>query len=121
MGAVDVPALLLAAVLSAAITAALVLFADKGIRRDWLVAGGVALVVFAVGSLDLMRETPHETYWATWIFGAGLPVAITTGVLHSSRSMKPWQRVPMLFLVTYLMLFIGLLFGSSLLPRFFSK
>ena len=119
MSAVDVPAVLVAALLSAGITAALMRFADKGTHRDWLVAGGVALAVFAVGMIDLMRETPRETVWATWIFGAAFPVAISTGILHATRSMKPWQRIPLLFLTALLSLFAGLLFGSSVLPRFF--
>jgi len=121
MSAVDVPAMLLAAALSAAITAALMLLADKGINRDWYVAGGVALAVFAIGMIDLMRETPRETHWATWIFGAAFPVAVATGLLHATRPMKRWKRIPIVFLTTYLMLFGGLLFGSSVFPRFFSK
>ena len=119
MGAVDVPALLLAVLLSAAITAALMLFADKGIHRDWYVAGGVALAVFAIGMVDLMRETPRETFWATWIFGAGLPVAVSTGLLHATRTMKRWKRIPTVFLTTFLTLLGGLLIGSSVLPRWF--
>jgi hypothetical protein len=117
MGAVDVPAITLAAVLSAAITAALGFFGDKGTRRDWIVAGGVALAVFAIGMIDLLRETPRETFWATWIFGAGVPVAVSTAVLHSTRAMKPWVRYPTIFLITFVLLFGGLLFGSSVLPR----
>jgi hypothetical protein len=117
MGAVDVPAILLAVVLSAAISAALMLFADKGVHRDWYVAGGVALAVFAIGMVDLLRETPRETHWATWVFGAGVPVAISTGLLHATRPMKRWQRIPIVFLTTLLLLFGGLLFGSSVIPR----
>jgi hypothetical protein len=118
MGAVDVPALLLAVVLSAVITAALALFADKGTHRDWAAAGAIALAVFAIGMIDLMRETPRETFWATWIFGAAVPVAAATGVLHSTRSMRPWIRYPVVFLLTVVMLFGGLLIGATLVTRF---
>lgn len=121
MGAVDVPALLLAVLLSAAITAALAVFADRGTHRDWLVAAGVALIVFTAGMIDLLREDPRETFWATWVFGATLPVAAATGVLHATRHVKAWQRLPLVFLTTLLLLFGGLLFGSSLVPRFFGK
>jgi cytochrome bd-type quinol oxidase subunit 2 len=119
MGAVDVPALLLAVVLSAAITAALALFADEGTHRDLAVAAGIGLVVYAIGMIDLMRETPRETHWATWIFGAALPVAGAAGLLHATRMMKRWQRMPLVFLTTFLLLFGGLLLGSSLVPRLF--
>ena len=104
--------------LSAAITAVLGLFADKGIHRDWLVAAGVALVVFAIGSIDLMRESPRETHWATWIIGSTLPVAVTTGALHATRAMKPWQRWPLMFLMAFVFLFLGLFLGASIVPRF---
>lgn len=118
MGAVDVPALLLAIVLSAAITGVLAFFADTSTKRDWIVAGILALVVLAIGMGDLMRETPRETHWATWVFGAPLPVAAGMLALRASRALKRWQRLPIALLVVFVSLFAGLLIGSALLPRY---
>jgi hypothetical protein len=118
MGSVDVPALLLAIAVSGAITAVLAFFARDGRRRDWLVAGGVALVLAAAGVMNLMTESPRETHVATAIAGAILPVAGAMGPIAGTRRVRPWLRWLVVFLIAFGLLIAGLLIGASILPRF---
>jgi UDP-N-acetylmuramyl pentapeptide phosphotransferase/UDP-N-acetylglucosamine-1-phosphate transferase len=118
MGAVDVPALTLAIVVSAAITAALIFFASTGTRRDWIVAGGVSLLLMAIGVIDLLTEQPRETHLATAIVGAMLAVAGATGITRALRHSRTWVRWLAVFLTAFLLLVSGALFGASVLPRF---
>lgn len=118
MATLHVPSLVVGIVVAAAITATIALFADRGTRRDWIVAGGVALLLMALGIANLMTERPRETHVATAIVGAILPVVGATGITHSTRRARPWIRWPSVFLATLLLLLGGLLFGASVLPRF---
>jgi intracellular septation protein A len=118
MGSTDVPALLLAIVISAAITAVLAFFARDGRKRDWLIAGAVALVLAVAGVVNLMTETPRETHMATAIAGAILPVAGGMGTIAATRRVRPWLRWLVVFLIAFGLLIAGLLLGASILPRF---
>ena len=118
MGAVDVPAITLAVVVSAAITAVLIFFASSGTRRDWMVAGAVSLVLMLVGIIDLLTEQPRETHLATAIVGAMLPVAGATGMSRALRHSRTWVRWLAVFVTAFLLLTAGLLVGASILPRF---
>jgi UDP-N-acetylmuramyl pentapeptide phosphotransferase/UDP-N-acetylglucosamine-1-phosphate transferase len=118
LGAVDVAALSLSLVLSAAITAVLILYAGSGTRRDWMVAGVVSLVLMAIGIIDLLTEKPRETHLATAIVGALLPVAGATGVTRALRNSRTWVRWLSVFLTAFVLLIAGLLVGASILPRF---
>ena len=118
MGAVDIPALSLAAVIAAVVTAAVAFFADKGTRRDWIVTAGIALLLMAIGIVNLLMERPRETHIATPIVGALFAAFGATGLTHGTRRVRPWIRWPAIFLSTFVLLLGGLLFGASILPRF---
>ena len=118
MGAVDVTALSLAILVSAAITAVLIRFASTGTRRDWIVAGIVALVLMLAGIAELLTERPRETHLATWVVGAMLPVAAGTGITRALQHSRTWVRWLSVFLTVFLLLISGLLLGASVAPRF---
>ena len=118
MKSVDLPALLLAVVISAAITALLVLYARNGQKRDWLIAGGVALVLAVIGVANLMTESPRETHVATAFTGALVPVAGAMGVIAGTKRVRPWLRWLVVFVLTFVFLILGLMLGASILPRF---
>src|SRR5688500_9022340 len=119
MGAVDVAALSLSIIISAAITAVLARFANSGTRRDWVVAGATALLLMLIGIVDLLTERPRETHMATAVVGALLPVAGAIGVMRGSRRIqRAWLRWLIVFLVAFVLLLGGLLLGASILPRF---
>jgi uncharacterized membrane protein len=118
MRSVDIPALLLAILISAAITAVLALYAREGRKRDWLIAGAAALALVAIGIANLMTESPRETHIATAFTGAMLPVAGAMGIIAGTRRVRPWLRWLVVFLLTFVLLVCGLLLGASILPRF---
>lgn len=118
MTSVDIPALLLAIAISAAITAVLALYAREGRKRDWLIAGAAALVLTAIGVANLMTESPRETHIATAFTGAMLPVAGAMGIIAGTKRVRPWLRWLVVFVLTFVLLVSGLLLGASILPRF---
>lgn len=118
MGAVDLTALSLSIVISAVITAVVIRFASTGTRRDWAVAGILALVLMIAGIAELLTEQPRETHLATWIVGAVLPVAAATGIARALRSSRTWVRWLSVFMTAFLLLVAGLLIGASVVPRF---
>ena len=118
MGAVDLTALSLAIIVSAAITAVLIRFASTGTRRDWIIAGALAVVVMAIGIIDLLTERPRETHLATAVAGALFPVAGATGIARALRHSRAWVRWLAVFLSAFVLLTAGLLLGASILPRF---
>lgn len=118
MGATDVPALSLAIAIAALITGVIAFFANAGTRRDWLIAGGLALAIMLLGIVNLLTERPRETHIATAIVGALLPVSGAMGLSHSMRRARPWLRWLCVFLLAFALLIGGLLIGASILPRF---
>ena len=118
MSAPTISALIVGIVFAAIITAVIAFFADKGTNRDWLVAGGLALLLMAIGIANLLTENPRETHIATAIVGALLPVAGATGITHGTRRVRPWIRWPVVFISSFVLLLGGLLLGASIIPRF---
>jgi hypothetical protein len=118
--AVDLHALVLGVLISAVITASLMMAhrGDGGSRRGWLVAGGVAFLLMVAGSIELLLESPRETHLATWVVGAALPVFGATGIIRGTRRMRPWLRWMIVFLTTFVLLLGGLQLGAAILPRF---
>ena len=114
----DLPALSLAVAIAAVITGVVAFFANGGTRRDWLVAGGLALLIMIAGILNLLTEQPRETHIATAVVGALLPVAGSMGLSHAMRRARPWLRWLVVFLFSFVLLIGGLLIGASILPRF---
>jgi hypothetical protein len=114
----NAPALVLALVIAGGITTAL-LVAHRGDnkRRGWIMSGLVTAVLVAIGAVDLLRESPRETHFATLVFGAGLPVLGATGLIQATRQVRPWIRWLLVFAVTVVLLFAGLVIGATVLPR----
>jgi|SRR5687767_3342410 len=118
MTSVDIPALLLTVAIAALITAVLALYARNGQKRDWLIAGGVALLLAALGVANLATESPRETHIATAFTGSMLPVAGAMGIIAGTKRVRPWLRWLVVFVLTFVLLILGLMLGASILPRF---
>jgi uncharacterized membrane protein YhhN len=118
LSAVDLPALVLAVCIAALICGALA-WANRGddVRRGWITAGITLAVMVAIGALDLIREQPRETHFATLVFGAAIPLLGANGFILATRRTRPAVRWTLLYVVTLLLLFAGLLFGATIVPR----
>ena len=115
---VDLPALLVASTIALVITVALMrAHAVESHRRGWITAGVLAAALTAIGATDLLWATPRETNFATVIVGAALPVLGALGMIRGTRSVRPWIRWPLVFLVAFVLLFGGLLIGATIASR----
>jgi hypothetical protein len=113
---VDYPALLLAVLIAAAITGAL-MRAHRGEnhRRGWIVAGIVSAILLAIGLIDLGVAPRREIPIATVIVGATLPVLGTVGMIRAThRVRRAWIRWLMVFATAFVLLFGGLLLGATI-------
>lgn len=117
-GAIDVSALILGILVALAITVAF-LFAARGTRRrEWITAGVLAAALFTLGLVDLLRASPRETHLATVFTGAVIPVLGALGLARATAPMRPQFRWPLVFAATFALLFVGLLFGGAVLPKY---
>jgi len=117
--AVDFPALLLATIVAAGITAVCVLaYRGHDTRRLWIAAGAFAVLLFAIGLADLLRATPQETHYAAPVVGVILPVLGAVGMIRAARRMRPWLQWLLVFGTAFILLFAGLLIGATVVPRF---
>ena len=119
--AIDSGALVLGLFVAALITGAVALGQRgeaSGGRRVWIAAAIVAVVLMAAGVLDLLREEPRETHLATVFIGVPLPVLGAVLLQRATRRVRAWIRWPVIFLVTLALLFVGLLLGGAIAPRF---
>jgi hypothetical protein len=111
--AFDVVAFGTGVVVAALITATLfVALRRDDHRRGWQAAGGLVLVLLALGALDLARATPRETPFAVLLFGIVPPVLGALGLLRGTRRLKPWLRTGLAFVVAFVLLYAGFLFGA---------
>jgi hypothetical protein len=117
---VDVPALIVSVFVALAITVTLML-AHRGDnhRRGWLAAGGISVVLIAIGLIDLLRATPRETNLGAVVVGIALPVVGALGMIRATRRVRPWVRCLMVFFTAYALLFGGLLIGATVASRLF--
>ena len=117
--AVDFTALALGVLAAAAITGALWWAVRRGgSRRLWIIALSVTVALMAVGFVDLLRERPRETHIAAIVLGVPVPVLGAVGMQHAMRRVRPWIRWAVVFLVAFALLFLGLLIGAAIAPRF---
>lgn len=113
--ALDVTALVIGVVVALAITGALSwAVRDGSHRRAWITAGILFLALTVLGVVDLLRYSPRETPFSTVIIGFAVPVLAATGLLLATTHVRPWIRYPVVFLITFLLVFAGLLLGATL-------
>lgn len=119
---VDFPALVLATTIAAVVATALIL-AHRGDdnRRGWIVAAALAAVLLALGSADLLRQSPREMHITTVLIGGSLPVLGALGMVRGTRRVHLWVRWMMVFATALVLLFGGLLIGAAVLPRFLTS
>ena len=112
--AVDVTALVLGVGIALLITGALGWALRAGdTRRGWIAAGGLFAGLTALGVIDLLRYSPRETPFGIVVIGALVPVLGTLGFVRATRSVRPWIRWPLAFLIAFLLVFGGLLLGAT--------
>jgi hypothetical protein len=117
--AVDFSALLLGIGASGIITAALAWASRReGTARLWITAAALTVLLVAIGFVDLMRERPRETHIATLLVGIPIPVLGAVGLYYAMRRVRPWVRWSVIFLAGFVLLFLGLLIGAAIMPRF---
>ena len=116
---IDYPALLLATLIAAGITEALIrAHRGENHRRGWIMAGIVSGVLLAIGLIDLRVAPRHEIPIATVIVGGTLPVLGTVGMIRAThRGRRPWIRWLMVFATAFVLLFGGLLLGATIPSR----
>lgn len=116
--AIDFAALTTGVISAGLITAALAWGARSGTTRVWIAAAVVTVVLMGVGWVDLARERPRETHVATLLIGIPFPVLGAAGLQYAMRRVRPWIRWAVVFLVALALLFLGLLVGAAIAPRF---
>lgn len=120
LSVVDLSALLTAIGVALVITVALrIAHRGENHRRGWITAGILVAVLTGIGIVDLLRVQPRETYLATVIIGAALPVIGALGMIRGTRPVRPWIRWPLVFVTAFILLFAGLLIGATLASRIF--
>jgi hypothetical protein len=119
--AIDFPALLLGVISAGLITASVA----WGVRREggraarlWIAAAVITVVLMGVGFIDLMRARPRETHVAALVIGIPLPVLGAVGLQHAMRRFRPWIRWSVVFVAAFVLLYLGLLIGAAILPRY---
>ena len=112
--ALDLTALVVGAIIALVVTGALGwALRREHTRRGWLVAAGLFAGLTAIGALDLLRHSPRETPFGIVGVGALLVVLGTLGFLRATRSVRPWIRWPLAFVLAFLFVFGGLLLGAA--------
>jgi len=117
--AIDFGALLLATIIALGITVALWL-AHRGenVRRGWIAAATLTALLLAIGLADLFSATPRETHLATVFVGAPMPVLGAMGMIVGTRRVRPRFRWLMVFVTAFVLLFVGLIIGATVVPKF---
>ena len=111
---------LAAGMLVAGVITAAVAWAARGDSwsRLWISAGVMTVLLMAAGFADLLRERPRETHVATLLVGIPLPILGAIGIQRGMRRARPWLRWSGVFLTALTLLFLGMLIGAALLPRY---
>jgi len=117
--AIDFPALALALTIALAITVVL-WWAYRGgnVRRGWIAAATLTALLLAIGLADVLSATPRETHLATVFVGAPLPAFGAMGMIVGTRRVRPGYRWPMVFATAFALLFVGLIIGATVVPKF---
>lgn len=117
--AIDFAALALGVIAAAIITGAVAWGARSGgAARLWIAAATATVVLLAVGLVDLLRERPRETHIATLLIGVPLPVLGAVGLHRAMRRARPWMRWSVVFLAALVLMFVGLLIGAAVAPKY---
>ena len=91
---------------------------NEGAARVWIAAAVVTAVLMTVGFVDLMRSQPREIHVASVLVGIPLPVLGAVGLQYAMRRVRGWIRWSVVFLVALILLYLGLLIGAAILPRY---
>jgi UDP-N-acetylmuramyl pentapeptide phosphotransferase/UDP-N-acetylglucosamine-1-phosphate transferase len=119
LGTSDTIALLLAVLIAAGVTVALLRFDHREqVRRGWMVALVVFLIIVALGAMDIVRDPTHEVKLSTVIIAALFAVLATKGMVHATRRVPTWLRWLLAFSTAVVFLFVGLLTGATGVSRF---
>ena len=86
-------------------------------RRGWLAAALLAAGLVILGLADLLARAPRETSIAAPIVGGILPVLGAVGMVRGTRRVTGWIRYPLVFVMTLVLLFAGLLIGATFASR----
>lgn len=119
--AIDFAALAAGALAAVVITGSIAWAArHEGWTRVWIAAAVVSAGLIALGWTDLARERPRETHIATVLLGVPLPVLGAVGMQRVLRRVRPWLRWSVVFLMTLVLLLLGVLVGGAIVPRWLS-
>jgi energy-converting hydrogenase Eha subunit A len=116
----DLPALAIAIAITLLVAGVLIVaHREDNKRRGWLAAAALAAGLITVGLLDLLSREPRDTHVAAVILGAVFPVLGTVGTIRGTRRIsRPWLRWIVVVVATFTLLFVGLLVGATVVPRF---
>lgn len=118
-GAIDSAALALALGVTLIIDVALGWSERDAIpRRSWLMAAALAAVLMTIGIVEVLTAQPREVHVATVFIGVPLPILGALGLIRATRGMRPWVRWPIIYASTLVLLFVGLLIGAAMVPRY---
>jgi hypothetical protein len=117
--AASVIALVLAVVIAASVTTTLIM-SERPFdhRRIWRAGGILAVVLIALGLLDVFTRSPRELTPSVIVLGAATPILGSIGIIYGTRRVKPWVRWILVFVTAFLLLFVGLIFGATTTARY---
>jgi uncharacterized membrane protein HdeD (DUF308 family) len=116
--ATDSVTLLIAIAIAAGVATVLLRYESRElVRRGWIVAGILTLVLLAIGALDLFRRPWPDVKFSTVLIAALFTVLGTKAMVHATRRVRPWLRWLLAFVIALVMLFGGLLTGATGVSR----
>lgn len=114
----DYAALLIALAIAVTVAATLIRFDDRmRVRRGWIVAAVLTLILAALGGIDLWRRQWTDVRFSTVILAAAITVLGAKGMVHATRRVWPWFRWLLVIATAFAMLFAGLLVGATGVSR----
>jgi len=115
---IDLPALVVGLLISAAISATLLL-AHRGSnnKRGWAAAAGLVVLISVVAAVDLARESPRETHFSTPVVAVAIATLAALGMVRATRRIRMLFRAPLVFVTALILLLSGLLFAATYSQR----
>jgi hypothetical protein len=121
LGAANIVALVLAVLIATAVTTALIATDSRERKaRGWYVAAILTGVLVLLGALDIFGDPMRNVDFSTVVTGAIVEVLFTKGFIHATRRLKHrWVRWTLTWLVSFLLIFVGLWLGATVASRYF--